>query len=103
MKFAAIALLAVAGATASATASAAERVVDIPTRPGVTQRFVLITPPGAKAAVVLFAGGDGGLQISESGAYTQLRGNFLVRSAQRFAAHQFVVAVIDAPSDKQSY
>ena len=84
-------------------ADAADRVVDIPTRPGVTQRFVLIAPPGAKAAVVLFAGGDGGLQISESGAYTQLRGNFLVRSAQLFAARELAVAVIDAPSDKQSY
>ncbi|HYC48944.1 MAG TPA: alpha/beta hydrolase [Burkholderiales bacterium] len=85
------------------TARAADRVIDIPTRPGVTQRFVLISPPDAKAAVVLFAGGHGGLQISDSGAFAWGRGNFLVRSAPLFARQQLVVAIIDAPSDRQSH
>jgi dienelactone hydrolase len=80
----------------------AERVVDIPTRPGITQRFILTAPPDAKATVILFAGGHGGLQISETGALGWGKGNFLVRSAPLFAAQQLAVAIIDAPSDRQS-
>jgi len=83
-------------------ACGSERVVDIPTRPGVTQRFLLISPPDAKAAVILFAGGEGGLRIDQGGAIGWGKNNFLVRSAPLFAAQQLVVAVIDAPSDRQS-
>lgn len=85
-----------------ATTWAEEHVVDIPTRPGITQRFLLMPSPGAKAAVVLFAGGHGGLQMTESGALRWGRNNFLVRSAGLFAAQGLTVAVIDAPSDHQS-
>lgn len=87
---------------ATGYARSAERVVDIPTRSGVTQRFLLIEPPGAKAAVVLFAGGDGGLQLSSEGRPSRVRNNFLVRSAPLFSAEGLAVAVIDAPSDRQS-
>lgn len=41
------------------------KVVDIPARPGVTQRFLLLSPDNPKAAVVLFPGGpkgQGGIQ-----------------------------------------
>ena len=78
-----------------------ERVVDIPTRPGVTQRFLLLTPEKPKAAVILFAGGDGGLEISQNGSIRYLRNNFLVRTRQLFADRGLSVAVIDAPSDRQ--
>lgn len=83
-------------------AHAADKVVDIPTRPGVTQRFLLIEPPDAKAAVVLFAGGHGGLQMDKSGALQWGKGNFLVRSAPLFASSGLAVAIVDAPSDRQS-
>lgn len=83
--------------------SAAPRVVDIPTRPGVTQRFVYIAPSGApKASVILLAGGHGGLQIKDGGSFGWGEGNFLVRTRQLFADAGLAVAVIDAPSDKQS-
>ena len=82
---------------------AEDKVVDIPTRPGVTQRFLLISPAEPKAAVVLFAGGHGGLQLNEAGTPGWGRYNFLVRSAGLFAAQGLTVAVIDAPSDRQSY
>ncbi|SFU71935.1 hypothetical protein SAMN05216350_104149 [Polaromonas sp. YR568] len=98
-------LLCMAVAGQSARAQTAPRVVDIPTRTGVTQRFVYIAPATAnppKAAVILFAGGNGGLQINESGGFGGLGGNFLVRMRQQFADAGFAVAVIDAPSDKQS-
>lgn len=100
--------MAVAG---NAQAQSTPRVVDIPTRPGVTQRFVYIaaaaspspTNPNSapKASVILFAGGHGGLQINDSGGFGR-GGNFLVRTRQQFADAGFAVAVIDAPSDKQA-
>lgn len=80
--------------------AAAQKVVDIPTRPGVTQRFLLITPESPKAAVVLFAGGHGGLDISDSGGFGWGNGNFLVRSRQLFADRGLAVAVMDKPSDR---
>ena len=76
-------------------------VVDVPTRPGITQRILLLQPADAKAAVILFAGGDGGIQIAPDGTI-QRAGNFLVRSREAFAARGLAVAVIDAPSDRQS-
>lgn len=81
----------------------AQRVVDIPTRPSVTQRFLYLSPASPKAAVILFAGGEGGLQISPDGAIKWGKGNFLVRTRQLFADKGLVVAVVDAPSDHQSY
>ena len=42
----------------------ADSVVDIPTRPGITHRMVVLTPQERKAAVVLLAGGHGDLQIT---------------------------------------
>ncbi len=90
-----IALLGCAPARAADTS-----VMDIPTRPGVTQRFLVIKPEQPAAAVILFAGGDGGLNISPDGAIGSLRGNFLVRSRNRFAEQGLMVAVIDAPSDR---
>lgn len=83
-------------------AQPSQRVVEIPTRPGVTQRFLVLAPDSPKATVVLFAGGHGGLQISPHGDFGWGKGNFLVRSRELFAALGFLVAVVDAPSDRQS-
>lgn len=82
-----------------------ERVVEIATRPGITQRFLVLAPeaPTAapKAAVILFAGGHGGLQLSPQGRFGWGAGNFLVRTRALFASQGLLVAVIDAPSDRQ--
>lgn len=78
------------------------RIIDIPTRPGVTQRFLIITPDKPRAAVILFAGGDGGLTLEADGRIPKLAGNFLVRSRQLFADQGLTTVVIDAPSDRQS-
>jgi dienelactone hydrolase len=85
-----------------ALAQTTQKVVDIPTRAGVTQRFVYIAPPSPRAAVILIAGGHGGLQIYAGGGYGWGAGNFLVRTSQQFADAGLAVAVIDAPSDRQS-
>lgn len=83
--------------------AATPKVVDLPSRPGVTQRILIITPEKPKAAVILFAGGDGGLTLEADGRIPKLAGNFLVRSRQLFVDQGLTTVVIDAPSDKQSY
>lgn len=79
-----------------------ERVVDIPTRANVTQRFLFSSPSNAKAAVILIAGGHGGLQIFPSGKLKWGANNFVVRNRGLFAQRGLMVATIDAPSDRQS-
>ena len=86
----------------STLAQVSQKVVDIPTRPGVTQRFVYLAPESPKAAVILFAGGHGGLQILPNASFKWGEGNFLVRTRQLFAKQGLSVAVVDAPSDRQA-
>jgi dienelactone hydrolase len=78
-----------------------QKVVDIPTRQGISQRMVVLTPQEPRAAVILFAGGHGGLQILPNGSFKWGEGNFLVRTRQLFAEQGLLVAVVDAPSDRQ--
>jgi dienelactone hydrolase len=78
-----------------------ERVVDIPTRPGVTQRLLYLAPEHPKAAVILFAGKHGGLEISPEGDMGWGKGNFLVRTRQQYVEQGLSVALVDAPSDRQ--
>ncbi|GAA5163131.1 alpha/beta hydrolase [Viridibacterium curvum] len=79
-----------------------QRVVDIPTRPGVSQRLLVLTPTAPRAVAILFAGGHGGLQLTAEGAFRWGEGNFLIRSRKLFVEQGFVVVVVDAPSDRQS-
>src|SRR6516165_8753434 len=82
----------------SARVRAAEELVNLATRPGVTQSVWVMTPPSAPvASVILFAGGSG---VLGSGRQTVLHSNnFLIRSREKFAAAGFLVASVDAPSD----
>ncbi|MBC7609577.1 MAG: hypothetical protein H7228_08400 [Polaromonas sp.] len=79
-----------------------QTVVDIPTRPGVTQRMIVLTPPEPKAAVVRLAGGHGGLQVFSNGLMKWGEANFLVRTRQLFAERGLTVVLLDAPSDRQT-
>lgn len=97
-------LLTVGGVVALAltapTCAAAQQVRTIPTRPGVTESFLLLRPPGAPAAsVILFAGGDGDLALTAAGI-GRLQGNFLVRTRERWLREGFLVAIPDRPSDR---
>ena len=85
-----------------AYADAEPKVVDIPTRPGVTQRLLVLAPLSPKAGVILFAGSHGGLQIALDGSFGWGMGNFLIRSRQLFVDQGLLSVVIDAPSDRQS-
>ncbi len=77
-----------------------EELKTIPTRPGVTQPFLLIRPADQPMiSVILFAGGHGRLALSTEGIGWG-KGNFLVRNRERFAQHGFLAAVMDAPSDR---
>ncbi len=88
--------------TTHAQGQIAQKVVDISTRPGISQRIVALFPQDPKAAVILFAGGHGGLQIQPTGSFKWGEGNFLVRTRRLFASEGLLVAVVDAPSDRQS-
>jgi len=83
-------------------ADVSQKVADIPTRAGVTQRIILLSPPEPKAAAILFAGGHGGLQVSTKGSMNWGEGNFLIRSRKLFAEAGLTVVVVDAPSDRQT-
>ncbi len=95
-------LIVFVGLCQSTSAQASQKVVDIPTRPGVTQRFVYLAPKAPKASIILFAGGHGGLQISRTGSFGWGEKNFLVRSRKLFEETGLSVAVVDAPSDRET-
>jgi pimeloyl-ACP methyl ester carboxylesterase len=103
----ALVLLGVSACVSASTSSGdvAQRVVDVPTRPGVSQRFLFLSPREPRATVVLFAGDHGGLHIAADGRfqYGNLAVNFLVRSRQLFVEHDLAVAIVDAPSDRQGF
>ncbi len=82
----------------------ASELISLETRPGVTQRFILIKPNNPVASVILFAGGHGNLKLSNASGMPDIgwgKNNFLVRTRDVFAEHGFMVAVVDAPSDKK--
>jgi pimeloyl-ACP methyl ester carboxylesterase len=91
-------LLAAAGSVARA---AEAQLVSVKTPRGITQSFILIASPHAKAAVILFAGGDGFLGLTSASSMKSKKNNFLVRTRERFAADGFTVAVVDAPADRE--
>ncbi len=91
-----------AAASQFARAQTPAQVADIATRPGVTQRLLVLTPAQPRATVVLFTGGNGALQLRPDGSLGSGAGNFLVRSRQRFADAGLTVVLVDAPSDRQS-
>jgi hypothetical protein len=84
---------------AAGAADAAEEVMTIRARPGVTQAFLLARPARPPiASVVLFAGGNGLLNLGA--AKRSLMGNFLLRTRGRFVAEGVLVAAVDSPSDR---
>ena len=84
---------------------AAEDMVTIPTRPGVTQSFVLTTPANVSPDVVLilFPGSHGQIGLRRVDGQIKFgESNFLVRERQRFVDLGAATAVVDVPSDNQS-
>lgn len=89
-----------------APALAAEEVITVPTRNGVTVSYLLVSAPGAKPRIVVlsFVGGPGVLNLVQRSAKGNLRfgpgANFLVRVREEFATADIADALIDAPSDQ---
>lgn len=95
-------LLLLAAGTAQATRA---ELISLQSREGVQQTFILLEPDNPRAAVILFAGGKGALDLRD-GLFGGVqigwgKNNFLVRMREQFAAHGLMVAVVDAPSDHQ--
>ncbi len=71
-------------------------------RPGVTVKYLALKPTiraKPSAAVILFAGGNGLLNLQPDDAITTgLSKNFLVRSRSKFAQKGLFVVVIDTPN-----
>lgn len=81
-----------------------ETLVEIESRPGIKQKFIIIKPDKPNAAVILFEGAHGGLNMYTTSGKPGLKWGkrgFLARSRQSFAEQGFVVALIDSPSDKK--
>lgn len=87
-------------ALVSFPAIATGQVVDLPTRAGHLVRAIVIEPASApKAAVILFSGGDGLLNITPDGRITSGAGNQVVRTRADYARAGFLVLVPDIADD----
>ncbi len=80
-------------------AAQAQQVVDLPTRPGVTERMLVLAPAQPTATVLLLTGGSGHVLIRDNGEVPSAE-NFLVRTRELFLQQGFAVIVLDAPSDR---
>jgi pimeloyl-ACP methyl ester carboxylesterase len=94
-------VLATLANTTGAAQVATPTLVSIHTPRGATQAFILIKADNPVASVILFAGGHGALGLRSATTMKWGAEGFLVRCRDQFAAHNFTVAVVDAPSDQQ--
>ena len=98
-------MIALALFVAMADARAAQELFTIPTRPGVTESYLLIrNPPNAmpKVVVIAFVGGFGVAEITGKQAPVKFQAttNFLIRLRNALIEPDVAEVVVDAPSDK---
>ena len=77
--------------------------VSVPSRPGVTQSFLIVDMAEAKpqAIALLYTGGGGRIGLRREQGELKFRGaNFLVRAAPELARDGVQPVVMDAPSDQ---
>jgi pimeloyl-ACP methyl ester carboxylesterase len=94
--------LLLAGLAASA---AAQEVVTLQTRPGVTLPFFIADMGGRKpeAAALLLIGGGGNIRLgAENGKPKFNQGNFLPRSRREFIRNGILPVILDNPTDQQA-
>ena len=82
------------------TSHAQAEVKEIPTRPGVTIRFVYARAENPVASAVLFQGGGGNIGIFPNGSMRDE--NFLSGGAHRFNQNGISVVIPDVPSDRRT-
>jgi hypothetical protein len=79
---------------------AAQNVVsDLPLVGGGSERIVFTSPPNPAAILVMFAGGDGTVEIADNGTIDRYAGNFLVRTQPLWLAQGFAVEILGAPNN----
>ena len=85
-----------------AHAQSKTEVVNVEVRPGVTMRYLALSPDAPpKAAVILLASGNNVLRLSPSGSIgTNLSLNFLIRSRQLFVNEGLYAVALDVASDR---
>lgn len=89
-------------------ATAAElstELINTKTRGGIRQKFILIKPENPSSSHILLPGSNGCLKLSslfENISIGSLKKDFLVRNREKIAKQNIMVAVMDAPSDRQS-
>lgn len=85
----------------TSTSFAVTEIRTIPTRPGVTMEFLVMTPEkiGHRDALILFPGGNGAgaFKLTESGVVTGW--SFLVRSSGDFIQNGLSIFTVAPPSD----
>lgn len=96
-------VLSVLSAQASTNINVKE-LVELESRPGVKQKFILLAPEKPVASVILIGGGPGnyGMYKSFGNPTVKNDGNFLVRTRKDFAKEGLAVAVIDICSDMKN-
>jgi pimeloyl-ACP methyl ester carboxylesterase len=82
----------------AAPTSAENIVADVPLAGGGSERVLFAEPTNPPAILVMLAGGDGIVEISNSGAITGLRGNFLLRTQSLWLGKGFAVAILGPPN-----
>jgi hypothetical protein len=85
-----------------AGAAQAQEVVQLSTRPGVTQSYFLArVPEKPRAIAILFPGGYGSIHLRKENGQIKFDGeNFLVRSRAEFVKRSVAAAIVNAPSDQ---
>ena len=96
------ALLALLLVVTALPAWAAESVLTLTPRPGVTLRVLVDRPAAPVGSVVLMAGGDGALDLDAQGNIgSGLKGNHLVRTRADYVKAGYAVFVPDIASDQR--
>lgn len=101
MRLLQLAVLLVALTVSSAVRAQEADLASIDTPRGEKQSFILIEPEDPIAAVILLPGGHGALGLKSPTEMEWGERSFLVRTREKFASHKLIVAVVDAPSDRQ--
>ena len=99
---AASAFLALAAVFFPLAVDAAQEIVTLETRPGVTLKVLLRypNPPAPQASLILFPGGQGAGHFSERAGQIRVGGNFLTRSSPLVVERGLAAVIVDAPSDQ---
>lgn len=80
--------------------AAAQNVVsDLPLAGGGNERVVFTSPTNPAAILLMFAGGDGTVEITDSGTIGRYAGNFLLRTRPLWLAQGFAVEILGAPNN----